>query len=129
MLVTIESTIGGNVAGYLQCTVTGNETISSLLSTYCESKGIQVNPNFLLRDQKGVVLDNKKTLSGSNIKHGDTLYLEIRGMQNGVFRFTSWWLLAFGSMFIAVGGCAVVVTLHNMTGSTPIEEDACGIDA
>jgi hypothetical protein len=38
MLVTIESTIGGNVAGYLQCTVTGNETISSLLSTYCESK-------------------------------------------------------------------------------------------
>ena len=43
------------------------------------------------------------------------------GMQNGVFRFTSWWLLAFGSMFIAVGGCAVVVTLHNMTGSTPIE--------
>lgn len=41
MLVTIESTIGGNVAGYLQCTVTGNETISSLLSTYCESKVIE----------------------------------------------------------------------------------------
>ncbi|XP_046642551.1 ectonucleoside triphosphate diphosphohydrolase 1-like isoform X4 [Daphnia pulicaria] len=121
MLVTIESTIGGNVAGYLQCTVTGNETISSLLSTYCESKGIPVNPNFLLRDQKGVVLDNKKTLSASNIKHGDTLYLEIRGMQNGVFRFTSWWLLAFGAIFIAVGGFAVVITLHNLTGPTPIE--------
>jgi hypothetical protein len=41
MLVTIESTIEGNVAGYLQCTVTGNETINSLLSTYCESKVIQ----------------------------------------------------------------------------------------
>lgn len=38
MRVTIESTIGGNVAGYLQCTVTCNETVSNLLSTYCEAK-------------------------------------------------------------------------------------------
>jgi hypothetical protein len=42
-------------------------------------------------------------------------------MQNGVFRFTSWWLLAFGAIFIAVGGFAVVITLHNLTGPTPIE--------
>lgn len=121
MLVIIESTIGGNVAGYLQCTVTGNETISSLLSTYCEAKGIQVNQNFLLRDQKGVVLDSRKTVSSSDIKDGDTLYLEIKGMQNGMFRFTSWWLLALGSIFIAFGGFAIVVALHLLTGPTPIE--------
>ena len=42
-------------------------------------------------------------------------------MQGGVFRFTSWWLLAFGAIFIAVGGCAVVITLHHLTGPTPIE--------
>lgn len=38
MLVVIESTVGGNVAGYLQCTVSGNETIGTLIDNFCESK-------------------------------------------------------------------------------------------
>ena len=38
MLVIIESTVGGNVAGFLQCTVTGNESLNSLIANYCESK-------------------------------------------------------------------------------------------
>ena len=50
MFVTIESTIGGNVAGYLQCTVTGSETISSLLSTFCESKVIKFLSKEFLSD-------------------------------------------------------------------------------
>ena len=38
MLVVIESTVGGNVAGFLQCNVSGNETLRTLIDNYCESK-------------------------------------------------------------------------------------------
>lgn len=50
-----------------------------LLLTCLILQGIPVNPNFVLRDQKGVSLDNRKTVLNSGIKNGDTLYLEIKG--------------------------------------------------
>ena len=42
MLVVIESTVGGNVAGYLQCNISGDETIKTLIDNYCESKVIHL---------------------------------------------------------------------------------------
>lgn len=42
MLVVIESTVGGNVAGYLQCNISGDETIKTLIDNYCECKVIHL---------------------------------------------------------------------------------------
>lgn len=38
MFIVIESAIGGDSAGYLNCTVTGSELLSTLIANYCESK-------------------------------------------------------------------------------------------
>ena len=38
MNIVIESTVGGSVAGFLECTISGNENLGSLISSYCEAK-------------------------------------------------------------------------------------------
>jgi len=122
MFVIIESTVGGNASGYVQCgSLTGNEELKSLITYYCETKNIPVNPNFILRDSKGIILDCRKTISEGHVLNGATLYLESHGMQNEIFAFTNWWALSIGAVLLAVVGLTIVITLHFLKGPVPKE--------
>lgn len=120
MHIVIESTVGGSFAGFLHCTISGSENLGSLISRYCESKGIAVNSSFVLRDQKGVTLDATKTVSDYDIGNGDTIFIESQESQSGIFQFTNWWILAIGALLVASAGFAVVISLHVLKAPTPI---------
>jgi len=122
MFIIIESTIGGTAAGYVQCgSLTGDEELKSLIAYFCATKEVPVNPDFILRDTKGLILDSRKTISECGIENGATLYLESYGMQNEIFAFTNWWALAFGAVLLAAIGLAIIITLRILKGPTPKE--------
>lgn len=50
-----------------------------ILFSACPSQGLPVNPDFVLKDKRGVTLDCRKRVLDYDIVDGDTIYLENNG--------------------------------------------------
>lgn len=79
MEVVVYSTVA-SAPGQVVVVTNENETIDSLISSFCTEKGIRHEKEYVIRNQKHQILPNARKLQTCQVENGDILYLGVRGM-------------------------------------------------
>ncbi|XP_023332999.1 ectonucleoside triphosphate diphosphohydrolase 8 isoform X3 [Eurytemora carolleeae] len=105
--VNVESNLGA-VQGKKIIRIKPSDRVEMIVQKFLDSIPLISPGSFILRDNQGLIVKSKKSVSEARIKDKDQLYLSTLESERALFSYTNWcqisWLCAVFSISI-LGGC------------------------